>query len=39
MRTVTLIVDDNHFVMEEWFGPPSEPEERRVVLHHTRRTH
>lgn len=37
MRTVTLIVDDNRFVVEEWFGPPGEPEERRVVLHHTRR--
>ncbi len=30
-------MDDDHFVVEEWFGEPGGAEELKVVLHHARR--
>jgi len=37
MRTVTQILDEDRFTVEEWFQAPGEPERLRVVLHHVRR--
>ena len=37
LRTVTRIVDEDHFTVEEWFMRPGEREELVVVLHYERK--
>jgi hypothetical protein len=37
LRTVTRVVDEDHFTVEEWFMEPGEREELVVVLHHQRK--
>jgi hypothetical protein len=37
LRTVTTIVDDNHYTLEWFITEPGGKEERKVVLTHTRK--